>query len=192
MMISAPATCAGQPSAGVLPTRIFARITEPVDRTTVRVLDGAISKIEGKKVAPTVIDDWSQQHPSRAGIYVTVRKELPKVGWARQLHELTISNDGFAIVHGATGPGTIWLVADAPRGLLYGAYELLHSYGISEESTPEIKVGTKRLRRDETSSPAFKRRIVGTGYWEFLSEAAIRRLWPLTITSERNLNSLPC
>ena len=69
---------------------------------------------------------------------MTIRRELPRVAWARQLHELTINNDGFAIVHGATGPGTIWLVADAPRGLLYGAYEL-HSYEISEASTAGVE-----------------------------------------------------
>jgi hypothetical protein len=160
------------------------RITEPLDRTTVRVLDDAISKLEKKKVELTVIDDWSQQRPSRAGIYVTIRRELPRVAWARQLHELKINNDGFAIVHGATGTGTIWLVADAPRGLLYGAYELLHSYGISETSTAGVLVGTKKLLRDEISSPAFKRRLVGTGYWEFLSEKAIRQ-WLEALSRQR-------
>ena len=67
IMTSPPAISAGQPPAKVLPSRILARITEPVDRTTVRLLDDAISKLERKKSNSLSLKIGLNSNPSEPG-----------------------------------------------------------------------------------------------------------------------------
>jgi hypothetical protein len=166
-------------------TRIQAIITEPVEKTALSVLVKALKERRGVPVTVTADREFSRQQPTTSSIYMATRRTLPQsTDWANALREIDIKNDGYAIVEGHLGSQTLWILADQPRGLLYGVYALLDHYGIPYEPEQPARSARDSASQIEVSNPAFRRRIAGTGYWEFLTEDSLRR-WFRALSSQR-------